>query len=238
MNRVAHPALLMVDAISSLACMDYRHDEWQVDVTVAASQKGLMLPPGLCINAISEKALNASKAATLPRSYWDWQPMLAPGKFAYPYTPATNLLFGLQEAILMLEEEGLENVITRHQRLAEATRAAVRGWGLDIVCEDANEYSNSVTAVLMPTDSDADEFRAIVLEHFDLSLGAGLSKLAKRAFRIGHLGHFNELMLAGTLCGVEMGLQLAGIPHREGGVLAALKQLTDVPEAAPAPLGR
>lgn len=238
MNRLRHPALLMVDSISSLASMDYRHDEWQVDVTIAASQKGLMLPPGLCINAISEKALAAGKRATLPRSYWDWKPMLAPGKFAYPYTPATNLLFGLQEAIRMLEEEGLSNVLARHQRLADAARTAVRAWDLEIVCEEEREYSNSVTAVLLPAGSSADELRTLILEHFDLSLGAGLSKLAGRAFRIGHLGHFNELMLAGTLCGVEMGLRLAGIPHRSGGVLAALNQLTAIAETASVPAGK
>jgi alanine-glyoxylate transaminase/serine-glyoxylate transaminase/serine-pyruvate transaminase len=233
-NRLSHPALLMVDSISSLASMDFRHDEWEVDVTVAASQKGLMLPPGLCINAVSAKALAAGKRATLPRSYWDWQPMLAPGTFAYPYTPATNLLFGLREAIQMLEEEGLPNVFSRHQRLAHATRAAVKAWGLDIVCEDPHEYSNSVTAVLLPDGSDADHLRALILEHFDLSLGAGLSKLAGRAFRIGHLGHLNELTLAGTLSGVEMGLRLAGIPHRPGGILAALNELSAVREAASA----
>jgi alanine-glyoxylate transaminase/serine-glyoxylate transaminase/serine-pyruvate transaminase len=229
-NALGHSALLMVDSISSLASMDYRHKEWEVDVTVAASQKGLMLPPGLCFNAVSERALAASKRAALPRSYWDWQPMLAPGTFAYPYTPATNLLFGLQEALRMLEEEGLPNVLERHQRLADATRAAVKAWGLEIACEDASEYSNSVTAVLLPDGEDADHLRALILERFDLSLGAGLSKLAGRAFRIGHLGHFNELMLAGTLCGVEMGLRLAGIPHHSGGVLAALSELSAVPE--------
>ena len=230
MNRLNHPALLMVDSISSLACMDYRHDEWEVDVTVAASQKGLMLPPGLCFNAVSERAIKASQTATLPRSYWDWQPMLSPGAFACPYTPATSLLFGLREAILMLQEEGLTNVFARHQRLGKAARAAVRAWTLDIVCEEPREYSNSLTAVLMPSGTDADELRKIILERFDMSLGAGLSKLAGRTFRIGHLGYFNELMLAGTLCGVEMGLRLAGVPHREGGVAAALEEMSATKE--------
>jgi len=221
-----HPALLMVDTISSLASMDYRHDEWGVDVTVAGSQKGLMLPPGLSFNAISEKALAANKTAKSPRYYWDWQEMLKPNRQGFfPYTPATNLLWGLREALLMLQEEGLSNVFRRHQRHGEATRAAVRAWGLEIVCENALEYSNSLTAVFMPEGHDADRFRAVVLENFDMSLGSGLSQLAGRVFRIGHLGHFNDLMLAGTLSGVEMGLRLAGVPHRPGGVAAALESL-------------
>src|SRR5215467_7858668 len=226
MDRVHHPALLMVDTISSLASIDYRHDEWSVDVTVAGSQKGMMLPPGLSFNAISEKALAANKNAKLPRYYWDWQEMLKPNRAGFfPYTPATTLLWGLREALIMLEEEGLPNVFYRHQRHGEATRAAVRAWGLEIVCENALEYSNSLTAVFMPEGHDADRFRAVVLENFDMSLGSGLSQLAGRVFRIGHLGHFNDLMLAGTLSGVEMGLRLAGVPNRPGGVAAALENL-------------
>jgi alanine-glyoxylate transaminase / serine-glyoxylate transaminase / serine-pyruvate transaminase len=225
-DRAHHPALLMVDAISSLGSIDYRHDEWGVDVTIASSQKGLMLPPGLGFNAVSEKALAAGKTAKLPRSYWDWQEMLGPNRDGFfPYTPATTLLYGLREALLMLEEEGLANVFCRHLRHAEATRRAVRTWGLEIVCEVPREYSSSLTAVFVPEGHNADRLRAIILEKFDMSLGAGLSKLAGKAFRIGHLGHFNDLMLAGTLSGVEMGLRLAGIPHKEGGVTAALAYL-------------
>jgi len=227
MDRVRHPALLIVDAISSLASIDFRHDEWGVDVAVAGSQKGLMLPPGLSFNAISEKALAASMTARLPRAYWDWKQMLAPNRSGFfPFTPATNLLFGLREALRMLGEEGLPNVFRRHQRHGEATRAAVRAWGLEILCEDPREYSNSVTAVLLPEGHNADSLRKIILEHFDMSLGAGLSKLAGKVFRIGHLGSFNDLMLAGALSGVEMGLRLAGVPHQDGGVAAALNSLT------------
>ncbi len=226
MDQAHHPALLMVDAISSLASTDYRHDEWGVDVTVAGSQKGMMLPPGMSFNAISEKALRANATARLPRNYWDWQEMLKMNRNGFfPFTPAINLLYALQEALHMLHEEGLPNVFRRHQRHAEATRAAVRAWGLGIVCEEPREYSNSVTAVWMPEGHDADKLRAIILEHFDMSLGAGLSKLAGKAFRIGHLGSFNDLMLAGTLSGIEMGLRLAGVPYREGGVMAALNFL-------------
>jgi alanine-glyoxylate transaminase / serine-glyoxylate transaminase / serine-pyruvate transaminase len=226
MDRLRHPALLIVDAISSLGSVDFRQDEWGVDVTVAGSQKGLMLPPGLSFNAISEKALAANKTAKLPRSYWDWQQMLESNRAGFfPFTPATNLLFGLREALHMLEEEGLPNIFRRHQRHGEATRAAVRAWGLEIVCEDPHEYSNSLTAVLMPEGHNADNLRKIILENFDMSLGAGLSKLAGKVFRIGHLGHFNDLMLAGTLSGVEMGLRLAGVPHKDGGVAAALDSL-------------
>jgi alanine-glyoxylate transaminase/serine-glyoxylate transaminase/serine-pyruvate transaminase len=226
MNQAQHPALLMVDTISSLGSIDYRHDEWGVDVTVAGSQKGLMLPPGLSFNAISQKALAAGKSAKLPRSYWDWQEMLGPNRSGFfPYTPATTLLYGLREALAMLHEEGLQNVFHRHRRHAEATRAAVRAWGLEIVCEDPREYSNSLTAVFMPEGHNADELRRIILENYDMSLGAGLSKLAGKVFRIGHLGSFNDLMLAGTLSGVEMGLRLAAVPHREGGVTAALQSL-------------
>jgi alanine-glyoxylate transaminase / serine-glyoxylate transaminase / serine-pyruvate transaminase len=225
-DRVRHPALLLVDTVSSLASIDYRHHEWGVDVTVAGSQKGLMLPPGLGFNAISEKALVANKTASLPRSYWDWQQMLQPNRSGFfPFTPATNLLFGLREALHMLQEEGLPSVFLRHQRHGEATRAAVRAWGLEILCEDPREYSNSVTAVVLPEGHNADHLRQIILEHFDMSLGAGLSRLAGKVFRIGHLGSFNDLMLAGTLCGVELGLRLAGVPHKDGGVAAALDSL-------------
>jgi len=226
MNQTRHPALLMVDTISSLASIDYRHDEWEVDVTIAGSQKGLMLPPGMSFNALSEKALGANRNARLPRSYWDWQEMLKPNRSGFfPYTPPTNLLYGLQEALRMFQEEGLPNVFRRHERHAEATRAAVRAWGLEIVCEEPREYSNSLTAVFMPEGHDADKLRAVILENFDMSLGAGLSKLAGRVFRIGHLGSFNDLTLAGTLSGIEMGLRLAGVPHREGGAMAALNSL-------------
>jgi alanine-glyoxylate transaminase/serine-glyoxylate transaminase/serine-pyruvate transaminase len=228
-NQTYHPALLIVDTISSLASIEYRHDEWEVDVTVAGSQKGLMLPPGMSFNAISEKALAANKSAQLPRSYWDWQEMLKPNRRGFfPYTPPTNLLYGLREALQMLQEEGLANVFRRHQRHAEATRAAVRAWGLEIVCEEPREYSNSLTAVFMPEGHDADRLRAIILDNFDMSLGSGLSKLAGRVFRIGHLGSFNDLMLAGTLSGIEMGLRLAEVPHRDGGVIAALNCLAPV----------
>jgi alanine-glyoxylate transaminase/serine-glyoxylate transaminase/serine-pyruvate transaminase len=225
-DRAHHPALLLVDTISSLGSMDYRHDEWGVDVTVAGSQKGLMLPPGLSFNAISEKALAASRNAGLHRYYWDWQQMLKPNLSGFfPYTPATNMLWGLREALLMLAEEGLGNVFRRHQRHAQATRAAVHAWGLEVVCEDPKEYSSSLTAVFMPKNHDADSLRAVILENFDMSLGAGLSKLAGAVFRIGHLGHFNDLMLAGTLSGVEMGLRIAGVPYRPGGVAAALDSM-------------
>ncbi|MBZ5699550.1 MAG: aminotransferase class V-fold PLP-dependent enzyme [Acidobacteriia bacterium] len=226
MKQSHHPALLMVDTVSSLASIDYRHDEWEVDVAIAASQKGLMLPPGMSFNAISEKALLASANARLPRSYWSWQEMLKPNRSGFfPYTPPTNLLYGLREALQMLREEGLPNVFRRHDRHAEATRAAVRAWGLEIVCEEPREYSSSATAIFMPEGHDADKLRAVILENFNMSLGVGLSKLAGKVFRIGHLGSFNDLMLAGTLCGVEMGLRLAGVPHKEGGVLAALNSL-------------
>jgi len=227
LSRLRHPSLLIVDAISSLACIDYRMDEWEVDVTVCGSQKGLMVPPGLGFNAISERAIAANKTAKLPRSYWDWQDILKQNEAGFfPYTPATNLLFGLREALKMLNEEGLPNVFRRHARHAEATRAAVRAWGLEIVCEEPLEYSNSMTAVFTPAGHDADRLRKIILENFDMALGAGLGKLVGKAFRIGHLGNFNDLMLAGTLSGVEMGLRLAGIPHKEGGVMAALNSLT------------
>jgi alanine-glyoxylate transaminase / serine-glyoxylate transaminase / serine-pyruvate transaminase len=227
-DRARHPALFMVDTISSLASIDYRHDEWGVDVTVAGSQKGLMLPPGLSFNALSEKALAANKTARLPRYYWDWQEMLKPNRSGFfPYTPGTNLLWGLREALIMLQEEGLSNVFRRHARHAEATRAAVRAWGLEVLCQEPKEYSGSLTAVMMPRGHDADRLRAVILDNFDMSLGAGLSKLAGTVFRIGHLGHFNDLMLAGTLSGVEMGLRLAEVPHRPGGAAAALDVLVE-----------
>jgi alanine-glyoxylate transaminase/serine-glyoxylate transaminase/serine-pyruvate transaminase len=221
-----HPALLLVDTISSLASIDYRHDEWGVDVTVGGSQKGLMLPPGLSFNALSEKALAASKAAKLPRSYWDWEEMLGPNdKGFFPYTPATNLLYGLREALAMLEEEGLDNVFARHDRHAEATRRAAAAWGLEVLCAVPEEYSSSLTALVMPAGHDADKLRAAILDRFDMSLGMGLGRLAGKVFRIGHLGDFNDLTLMGTLAGVEMGLALAGVPHRKGGAQAAMDHL-------------
>jgi len=233
LDRAGHPALLLVDTISSLGSMDYRHDEWGVDVTVAGSQKGLMLPPGLSFNAVSEKALAASKTARLPRSYFSWDEMLGPNKAGFfPYTPATNLLYGLREALRMLMEEGLDNVFARHARHGEATRRAVLAWGLEILCAEPAEYSNTLTAVLLPAGQDADKVRQIILERFDMSLGAGLGKLQGKIFRIGHLGDFNDLTLAGTLCGVEMGLQLAGVPIRKQGVAAALDYLSHPGEQA------
>ena len=228
-DAARHPALLLVDTISSLASIDYRHDEWGVDVTVGGSQKGLMLPPGLSFNAVSAKALATSKTAKLPRSYWDWGEMIASNKDGYfPYTPATNLLYGLREALkMLLEEEGLNNVFARHQRHAEATRRAVRAWGLEVLAKNPAEYSSSLTAVLMPAGHDADRVRKLILENFDMSLGTGLGKLAGKVFRIGHLGDFNDLALAGTLAGCEMGLGLAGVPIKQEGVKAALEYLTE-----------
>lgn len=221
-----HPALLLVDTISSLGSVDYRHDEWGVDVTVSGSQKGLMLPPGLGFTAISDKARAAGRSNNLPRSYWDWEEMLKPNANGYfPYTPATNLLYGLREAVAMLLEEGLDNVFARHQRLAAATRAAVEAWGLEVLCRNPDEYSPVLTAVMMPDGHGADAFRALVLDKFDMSLGAGLSKLADKIFRIGHLGETNDLTLMGALSGVEMGLAAAGVPHQRGGVLAAMASL-------------
>ncbi|WP_232666226.1 pyridoxal-phosphate-dependent aminotransferase family protein [Pseudonocardia sp. TRM90224] len=223
-DAAGHPALLLVDTISSLGSIDYRHDEWGVDVTVAGSQKGLMLPPGLGFNAVSEKAL--ARSAGLPRSYWDWAPIIeANSRGFFPYTPATNMLYGLKEACAMLAEEGLPAVFERHQRHAAATRAAVRAWGLEVWCADEREHSGALTAVLLPEGHDADAMRRIILERFDMSLGAGLGRLAGTVFRIGHLGHFNDLTLAGTLAGVQMGLQLAGVPIKPGGVEAALELL-------------
>jgi alanine-glyoxylate transaminase/serine-glyoxylate transaminase/serine-pyruvate transaminase len=233
-DAAGHPALYMVDTISSLASIDYRHDEWGVDVTVAGSQKGLMLPPGLSFNCVSEKARKASQSAKLPRAYWNWDEIIASNKTGYfPYTPATNLLYGLRESLAMLMEEGLENVFARHARHAEATRRAVRAWGLEILCAVPEEYSNSLTAVMMPAGHDADVLRKIILDAYDMSLGTGLGKLAGKVFRVGHLGDFNDLMLAGTLAGIEMGLALAAVPHKKGGVLAAFEHLTESARAAP-----
>jgi alanine-glyoxylate transaminase/serine-glyoxylate transaminase/serine-pyruvate transaminase len=228
-DAAGHPALFMVDTISSLASIDYRHDEWNVDVTVAGSQKGLMLPPGLSFNCISAKALAVSKSARLPRSYWAWDEMIANGRGGYfPYTPATNLLYGLRESLTMLlDEEGLDAVFARHQRHAEATRRAVRAWGLEVLALDPREYSSSLTAVLLPAGHDADRVRALILEAFDMSLGTGLGKLAGKVFRIGHLGDFNDLTLAGTLAGVEMGLALAGVPVKKEGLQAAMAYLAE-----------
>jgi len=234
-DSAKHPALYMVDTISSLASIDYRHDEWGVDVTVAGSQKGLMLPPGLSFNCVSEKAVEASRSAKLPRSYWNWEEMLANNKNGFfPYTPATNLLYGLHEALKMLAEEGLANVFARHARHAEATRRAVRAWGLEILCAVPEEYSNTLTAVMMPAGHDADALRKTILETYDMSLGTGLGRLSGKVFRIGHLGDFNDLTLAGTLAGIEMGLALANVPHKKGGVLAALDYLSEcAKQAAP-----
>jgi alanine-glyoxylate transaminase/serine-glyoxylate transaminase/serine-pyruvate transaminase len=233
-DRAKHPALFLVDTISSLGSIDYRHDEWGVDVTVGGSQKGLMLPPGLGFNAASAKARAAAEKSTIPKSYWSWAVMRGPNQTGYfPYTPATNLLLGLREAAAMLFEEGLDNVFARHARFAEATRRAVRAWGLEVLCQDEREFSGSLTAVLMPDGHNADAFRKVVLENFDMSLGNGLGKVAGKVFRIGHLGDFNELMLAGTLCGVEMGLGLAGVPHKKNGVSAALDYLAHGGNAAP-----
>ncbi|ANY17478.1 pyridoxal-phosphate-dependent aminotransferase family protein [Bordetella pseudohinzii] len=228
-DRAGHGALLMVDTISSLGSIDYRHEEWRVDVSVSGSQKGLMLPPGLSFNAISARALARAEQARLPRAYWDWRDMLAVNEKGYfPYTPATNLLYGLHEAIAMLKAEGLPAVFARHQRHAEATRAAVRAWGLEILCQEANGHSPVLTTVMMPEGYSADRLRAVVLERFDMSLGQGLGKLADKVFRIGHLGHFNDLTLCGTLAGVEMGLSLLGVPHREGGMAAVMQRLARI----------
>ena len=227
-DRVKHPALLLVDTVSGLGSIDYRHDEWGVDVTVAGSQKGLMLPAGLSFNAVSDNALAASKNAKLPRSYWSWDEMQGPNKTGYfPYTPATNLLYGLREGIAMLEEEGLDNVFKRHDRHAEATRRAVHAWGLEVYCLNETEYSSIVTAVLMPAGHSEVALRKVILEHFNMSLGSGLGKIADKVFRIGHLGDFNDLTLMGTLAGVEMGLALAKVPHQPGGVAAAMESLKE-----------
>ena len=226
MNNAGHDALLLADTISSLASIDFRHDEWGVDVTVAGSQKGLMLPPGLSFNAVSEKALVVASKGGMRRSYWDWEEQIAANKDgAFPFTPATNLLYGLAEAIDMLHEEGLDNVFKRHDRHAAATRKAVQAWGLEVLCQEPKDYSSALTAVLLPDGHNADAFRAGVLQNFNMSLGNGLAKLAGKVFRIGHLGDFNDLMLLGTLSGVEMGLSLANIPHQKGGVDAAMNML-------------
>ncbi len=226
MARLGHPALYMVDTISSLGSVDYRHDEWHVDVTVAGSQKGLMLPPGLSFNALSAKAVKASQTARLPKAYWDWNEIIAANeKGSFPYTPATNLLYGLAEAIAMLNEEGFENIFARHDRHGEATRRAIQAWGLEVLCANPRDYSSVVTAVLMPEGHNADVLREVILKHFDMSLGAGLGKVAGKVFRIGHLGDFNDLTLVGALGGVEMGLGVAGVPHQRGGVQAALDYL-------------
>ncbi|QII83980.1 aminotransferase class V-fold PLP-dependent enzyme [Bordetella hinzii] len=228
-DRAGHDALLMVDPISSLGAIDYRHEEWRVDVSVSGSQKGLMLPPGLSFNAVSPRALARAQDARLPRAYWDWRDMLAVNEKGYfPYTPATNLLYGLHEAIAMLKAEGLPAVFARHQRHAEATRAAVRAWGLDILCQEAGGHSPVLTTVMMPEGHSADRLRAVVLERFDMSLGQGLGKLSDKVFRIGHLGHFNDLTLCGTLAGVEMGLSLLGVPHRAGGMAAVMQRLARI----------
>ena len=226
-DAARHPALLLADTISSLGSIEYRHEAWGVDVTVGCSQKGLMLPPGISFNAISDKALAATRSAQLPRAYWDWEPMLRDNKAGFfPYTPSTNILYGLREALSMMRDEGLEAIWARHERFGRATRAAVKAWGLDILAQNAAEYSGVLTAVVMPDGRDADGFRQLVLERFDMSLGTGLGKMKGKIFRIGHLGDFNDLMLAGTLSGVEMGFALAGVPHKSGGVLAALELLT------------
>ena len=228
MDKAHHPALLIVDTISSVGSVDYRHDEWGVDVTVGGSQKGMMLPPGLSFNALSPKALAAHKLSKMPKMFWDWEDMLAANKSGFfPYTPATNLLYGLREALLMLQEEGLANVFARHLRHAEATRRAVRAWDLEILCANPSEYSPALTAVMLPAGHDADNLRRVILDHFDMSLGMGLAKLQGKVFRIGHLGDFNDLTLMGTLAGVEMGLDVAGVPHRKGGAAAAMQHLAD-----------
>ncbi len=233
MDSAKHPALLMVDTISSLGSIEYRHDAWGVDVTIAGSQKGMMLPPGLSFTAISPKALAASKTATLPRAYWDWGDMLETNKTGFfPYTPATNLLYGLREAIKMLDEEGMQNIFARHDRHAEATRRAVRAWGLEVLCANPDEYSSVVTAVVLPAGHDADRLREIILNNFNMSLGMGLAKLKGKVFRIGHLGDFNDLTLMAALAGVEMGLELAGVPHKKGGVDAAMQYLAECAKPA------
>ncbi len=223
-----HPALFMVDTISSLGSMDYRHEEWKVDVTIGCSQKGLMLPPGLGFNAISQKALEASKTSTFKKNFWDWNEMLKSNEiYLYPSTPCTNLLFGLVEAIKMLEEEGLDNVFARHDRFGEATRRAVKAWGLEVLCEEPLEYSSVLTAVMMPEGKGADNLRKVILENFNMSLGNGLSKVTDKVFRIGHLGDLNDLTVIGTLAGVEMGLELAKVEHKKGGITAAMEYLTE-----------
>lgn len=235
LDSARHPALLMVDTISSLACTDLRHDEWAIDVTISGSQKGMMLPPGLSFTAISEKAIAASKTSKMAKSYFAWDDMIANNANGFfPYTPATGLLYGLAEAIDMINEEGLENVFARHERLAEATRRAVRAWGLDIQCRDPKYYSPAVTTVIMPDGHNADTYRKLVLDTFNMSLGTGLNKIAGKVFRIGHLGDTNELTVMGALTGVEMGFELAGVPHKKGGVLAAMSYLAETAQPAKA----
>ena len=227
MDAAKHPALLLVDTISSLASIDFKHKEWKVDVTVCGSQKGLLLPPGLSFNAISSKALEAYKTSNLPKSFWDWKPMLEMNKDGFfPYTPVTQMFYGLDEALNMLMEEGLENVLDRHSRHGEATRAAVKDWGLEILCKKPEEYSNSLTAVMVPDGYDADALRKIILDDYNMALGMGLAKVKSKIFRIGHLGDFNDLMLAGTLAGVEMGLRKSKIPFKQGGLMAAIDHLS------------
>ena len=228
LDDAGHPALLLVDAVSSLGSADYRHADWGVDVTICASQKGFMLPPGLGFNAVSEKALAAMRTATFPRSYWSWDPMIeASTTGRFPYTPPTNMFFGLRAAVDMLLDEGLDAVIVRHARHAAATRAAVQAWGLDVVCARLGAHSNSVTAVLLPAGHDADRLRQLILECFDLSLGTGLGQFEHTAFRVGHVGSLNDLMLAGTLSGVQAGLALMGVPMAGDGVAAALASLAE-----------
>ncbi len=234
-DAAGHPALYMVDTISGLAAADLRHDEWGIDVTVAGSQKGMMLPPGLSFTAVSDKALAAAKTAKLNRSYFNWDDMLAANEGGFfPYTPATGLLYGLQEAIELINDEGLQNVFDRHERLAEASRRAVRAWGLELNCRDAKFYSPAVTTVLMPDGHNADQFRKVVLDTFNMSLGTGLNRLAGKAFRIGHLGDTNELTVMGALTGIEMGLTIAGVPHKKGGVDAAMAYLAEAMKPAKA----
>ena len=228
LNSANHNALLMVDTISGLASMEYKHDEWGVDITVSGSQKGLMLPPGLSFNAISDKALRISKTSGMRRSYWDWEEQIDANKSgSFPYTPATNLLYGLKEAINMLHEEGLDNVFKRHEKHALATRAAVQAWGFENVCKEEKDFSNVLTAVMLPENHNADNLRRIILENLNMSLGGGLSKLAGKVFRIGHLGDFNDLMLMGTLNGLEMGFEMAGIPYQKGGITKATEILVN-----------
>lgn len=228
MDRAAHPALLMVDAISSLGCTDYRHDDWQVDVTIAGSQKGLMVPPGLSFTAISEKALTVSRAGGSRRSYWDWEPLVNSNKTGFfPYTPAMNLFYALKEALAMMQEEGLPNVFARHARYAHATRVAVAAWGLELQCADATAYAPGVTAIRTPEGHSADHLRGVILQKFNMSLGNGLGRIEDRVFRIGHMGDLGVLSFTGTLTGVEMGLRAAGIPHNAGGVQAAMNVLAD-----------
>ena len=226
LNSANHDALLMVDTISGLASMEYKHDEWGVDVTVSGSQKGLMLPPGLSFNAISDKALKIAKTSGMRRSYWDWEEQIEANKSgSFPYTPAINLLYGLKEAINMLHEEGLDNVFKRHEKHAVATRAAVQAWGFENVCKEEKDFSNVLTAVMLPENHNADNLRKIILENLNMSLGGGLSKFAGKVFRIGHLGDFNDLMLMGTLNGIEIGFEMAGIPFQKGGIAKATEIL-------------